>query len=359
MTPEEIARMQAGVDPRAYYQDYDILRKVRAGELPEELLGNRGATTIRPGTTGAQQFNASSFFENMMNRMGGFGKNFEQNLEAPGGLFKNKEGAYRRAGGGKTGAVLGAVETTLQDPIAGIVSAPIGLAAGQATNMLTNALTKGLLEKGPLPVKAAGMALRYLAPSFVGYQAQQAAARGVQGITGSAPEAAQGATQALAGGGGLLGLGSNMQDLSLDLPILGKVNIGERAKMRSAAAFNREMISLDQQMELDRQQKMNRMNMTNEIEYMKAAGQIDSQNRLNYLKSMQPIIERAQRNELAANQAMMNTQIAGAQSLARMSGMFQLADRSKAEEGALARTLAANSPYNAAMLPMPQIQFGG
>jgi len=323
--------------------------------IPGYNLGMSGI----PGGAPGPGFDPSDYFQKMMQNMGAFGKDFEKNLESPGGLFRNKEGAYRRAGGGKTGAVLGAVETTLQDPIAGIVSAPIGLAAGQATNMLTNALTKGLLEKGPLPVRAAGMALRYLAPSFVGYQAQQAAARGVQGITGSAPEAAQGATQALAGGGGLLGLGSNMQDLSLDLPILGKVNIGERAKMRSAAAFNREMISLDQQMELDRQQKMNRMNMTNEIEYMKAAGQIDSQNRLNYLKSMQPIIERAQRNELAANQAMMNTQIAGAQSLARMSGMFQLADRSKAEEGALARTLAANSPYNAAMLPMPQIQFGG
>lgn len=323
--------------------------------IPGYNLGMSGT----PGGAPGPGFDPSDYFQKMMQNMGAFGKDFEKNLESPGGLFRNKEGAYRRAGGGKTGAVLGAVETTLQDPIAGIVSAPIGLAAGQATNMLTNALTKGLLEKGPLPVRAAGMALRYLAPSFVGYQAQQAAARGVQGITGSAPEAAQGAAQALAGGGGLFGLGSGMQDLSLNLPILGKVNIGERAKMRSAAAFNREMISLDQQMELDRQQKMNRMNMTNEIEYMKAAGQIDSQNRLNYLKSMQPIIERAQRNELAANQAMMNTQIAGAQSLARMSGMFQLADRSKAEEGALARTLAANSPYNAAILPMPQIQFGG
>jgi hypothetical protein len=29
-----------------------------------------------------------------------------------------------------------------------------------------------------------------------------------------------------------------------------------------------------------------------------------------------------------------------------------------AESGALARTLAANSPYNAAVLPAPQISFG-
>ena len=48
MTPEEKIRMQAGLDPRAYYSDADLLRRAQAGEIPAEALQNRGATTIKP-----------------------------------------------------------------------------------------------------------------------------------------------------------------------------------------------------------------------------------------------------------------------------------------------------------------------
>jgi hypothetical protein len=196
MTPEELAR--AGRDPSAYYGDYDaIRRKVLAGELPEEMLSGRGATTIRPGTTNTRNFNPAAMYERFMNSIGGFTKNIDE----PGGLLKNPEGNYRRSGGGKTGAAFGALETTLQDPVAGIISAPIGIGAGQLANMATTSLTQGMLQ-GPLPLKAAGMALRYLAPATVGYQAQQATARGVQQLTGSAPQAVAGAVASGGGGGG-------------------------------------------------------------------------------------------------------------------------------------------------------------
>ena len=97
----------------------------------------------------------------------------------------------------------------------------------------------------------------------------------------------------------------------------------------------------------------------NELEFLKAQGQMNRENMVLQMKSMAPIIAQAQRQELAGQQALMNTQIAGMKSLGRMAGSFDLAGRAMAESGALARTLAANSPYNAAMLPMPQIQFGG
>jgi hypothetical protein len=198
MTPEELAR--AGRDPSAYYGDYDaIRRKVLAGELPEEMLSGRGATTIRPGTTNTRNFNPAAMYERFMNSIGGFTKNIDE----PGGLLRNTEGNYRRSGGGKTGAAFGALETTLQDPVAGIISAPIGIGAGQLANMATTSLTQGMLQ-GPLPLKATAMALRYLVPATVGYQAQQATARGVQQLTGSAPQAVAGA---VASGGGLFGLG--------------------------------------------------------------------------------------------------------------------------------------------------------
>ena len=353
MTPEELARMQAGVDPRAYYGDQEsIRRKVLAGELPEEMLSGKGATTIRPGTTGSKSFNPSDFFENMMNRAGGFGKNIDQ----PGGLLQNKQGQYRRAGGGKLGAAAGALETTLQDPIAGVASAVIGIPAGQLANMATNYATQGMMQ-GPLPMKAAGMALRYLAPSFVGYQAQQAAARGVQNIAGSAPQAASGAAQAATGG--LLGLGSTFQDLTLDVPIFGKVNVGERAKRGAEADYQRKELTKDLNLQLQIEEKRASLNRMNELEFLKAQGQMNRENMVLQMKSIAPIIAQAQRQELAGQQSLMNTQIAGMKSLGRMAGSFDLAGRSMAESGALARTLAANSPYNAAMLPMPQIQFGG
>lgn len=351
MTPDEIAKMRAGVDPRSYYSEYDTIQKVRAGELPEELLAKRGASTIRPGATGAQNFNSSNFFENMMNRMGGFTKD----LDAPGGVLKNQKGDYRRAGGGKLGAGLGALETALQDPVAGIVSAPIGIAGGQLANVATNALTQGMMQ-GPLPLKAAGMALRYLAPSFVGYQTQQAAARGVQGLMGTAPQAVAGATSA--GVGGLMGLGSSMQDLSFNLPFLGNVPIGERAKRRVESAYQREELRKDQALQLELMQKQSQLNRTNELEFIRATGQIQNQNMITQMQAMAPILADAQRKELIGRQALMNTQIAGMQSLTRMSGAFNLAGRGMAESGALARTLAANSPYNAAVLPAPQIRFG-
>ena len=49
MTPEELARLQAGLDPRAYYPEFDLLRQARAGQIPAEAVAPRGATTISPG----------------------------------------------------------------------------------------------------------------------------------------------------------------------------------------------------------------------------------------------------------------------------------------------------------------------
>jgi hypothetical protein len=48
MTPEELARLQAGLDPRAYYPELDLLRRARAGEVPAEAAAPRGATTVAP-----------------------------------------------------------------------------------------------------------------------------------------------------------------------------------------------------------------------------------------------------------------------------------------------------------------------
>ena len=349
MTPEELAR--AGMDPSAYYGDYDAIRKkVLAGELPAEMLSGRGATTIRPGTTNTRNFNPADMYERFMNSIGGFTKNIDE----PGGLLRNTEGNYRRAGGGRSSAVFGALETTLKDPVAGVISAPFGIGAGQLANIVTTNLTKGMLQ-GPLPLKATAMALRYLAPATVGYQAQQATARGVQQLTGSAPQAVAGAVSS---GGGLFGMGSGMQDLSINVPILGKVNIGERAKRRSEDEYQLERQGRAQALEDERVKKRSEFNKINELDFLRQSAEITNKAKTDQAKAMFPLLLDMQRREGAMQQTFLNLQAANMQSLARMAGGVQLMDRGIAEQGALSRTLAANSPYNSMVLPMPQIQFG-
>ena len=349
MTPEELAR--AGMDPSAYYGDYDAIRKkVLAGELPAEMLSGRGATTIRPGTAGGRNFNPADMYEQFMNSIGGFTKNIDE----PGGLLRNTKGDYRRAGGGKSGAAFGALETTLQDPVAGVISAPIGIGAGQLANMVTTNLTKGMLQ-GPLPLKAAGMALRYLAPATVGYQAQQATARGVQQLTGSAPQAVAGA---VASGGGLFGVGGGLENASFTLPVFGKINLGERAKSEAAAAYQRKERQRDFEANFVEQKRLRDLNQTSDLAYQRASAQIATQAQITQSKAMFPLLLNMQREEAAIRKTELNLQAANMQSLARMAGGVQLLDRGMAEQGALSRTLAANSPYNSMVLPMPQIQFG-
>jgi hypothetical protein len=48
LTPQELAALQAGIDPRAYFDDPMVA--ARAGLLDPETI-QRGPSTIRPGTT--------------------------------------------------------------------------------------------------------------------------------------------------------------------------------------------------------------------------------------------------------------------------------------------------------------------
>lgn len=75
MTPEELARLQAGLDPRAYYPEIDLLRQARAGEAPAEAVAPRGATTIAPTVSRKQQAQefANRALGGMQQLMGGLG----------------------------------------------------------------------------------------------------------------------------------------------------------------------------------------------------------------------------------------------------------------------------------------------
>ena len=75
MTPEELARLQAGLDPRAYYPEVDLLRQARAGQVPAEAAAPRGATTIAPSISSKQRAQelANKTLGSMQQLMGGLG----------------------------------------------------------------------------------------------------------------------------------------------------------------------------------------------------------------------------------------------------------------------------------------------
>ena len=345
--------LQSQEDPRL-----GINRRIRSSSFP--LAGNidLGPAIEGPASGGTRRtVQVPGSMEDIGNLYQKTKAGLRESVLQPGGVFKNQAGAYRGAAGGKTGALLGAVGTTMEDPVAGLISVVPGVAAGGAANMLTTALTKGMMS-GPPPLKAAGMALRYLAPAYVGGAVQQATARGTQSLlgTGSAATPTAGGIQSSVGG--LFGLGGPLEDLKVPLPFGGQLTLGKKAQLEKLSEYDRQQRRKDMEMQLQMDERRANLQQRNDLEFARAMGQIQNQNTINQMSAMAPIIADAQRRELAGQQTLLNTQGAIYQRLGRMAGMFQLAERGMSESGALARTMAANSPYNAAILPAPQISFG-
>ena len=285
------------------------------------------------------------------------GRKVEAVASRPGGPVLTEAGDIRGARGGRGGALLGAVETTLQDPIAGVISAPIGIGGGMLSNLATNMLTKGMVAPGAsAPLRIAGSLLRNVVPAIGGYASQQAAAKGVQSIL--SPGSQTPTEAAAGGGGGLLGLGSGLQDFSLNLPIVGNIPIGERAKRRAEAAYSREERAKDVDVQLELERRRGNIQMNQNIAEQRAINQIQTDAYLNQMRGQAPIIADMMRQETIARQSLLNTQGAINQRLARLAGTYDLAGRSMAEAGAYARTVAANSPLNAPLMQTPNINFG-
>ena len=141
-----------------------------------------------------------------------------------------------------------------------------------------------------------------------------------------------------AGVGAIAGsmLGSGVADatknLLPDLEIAG-LAIGERAKRRKEAAYQRG----ESEKDIKLQQKL-------QSEYLTG--------------TLAPFLDQQRRQQVTAQQSLLNTQGAIYQKLARTAGSFQLAGQGMAESGALARTALANNPYAGATIKAPNITFG-
>jgi hypothetical protein len=254
-------------------------------------------------------------------------ENITTGLEKPGGAFVNQQGQYRKAGGGKSGALLGGVGTLLSgDPLGAAISTPIGVGAGMAANVAVNALTQGMMA-GPAPMKLAGMGLRFLAPGLIGGGVQQ----GVAGLVGGGKKAAEEAAGSVSG-----------PDISiLGIPLTEAARI-KQTRERDLAFQQQSMNALGTtQLGLDRQT----LEMNREDEVLRN-------------KAMLPMMERIQRNNLVNAQAMLASQTASYQALGRQAGMFKLAQGAQAESGATLRTAISQNPYMGATLSAPSISFG-
>ena len=131
-------------------------------------------------------------------------------------------------------------------------------------------------------------------------------------------------------------LGSGLADASKglmpDLEIAG-LAIGERAKRRKESAYQRGETEKD----IKLQQRL-------QGEYLTG--------------TLAPFLDQQRRQQVTAQQSLLNTQGAIYQKLARTAGNYQLAGQSMAESGALARTAIGNNPYAGSTIQAPNITFG-
>jgi hypothetical protein len=330
MTPEDLLR--AGLDPKAYYPNWDAASQARAGNIPAETLGATGATTIKPGTTGVNPQGLEALRQRGAGLLQQGGQMFEgarNSLSAPGGLLTTAAGADRvqRGMGGKSGAALGGIGTLLSgDPLGALVSTPVGIGAGAIANRAITAATQPLMGMGPWG-KAAGTLARVAIPGLVGGGAQQAVAGMVGGVKAKAGESA-------ASPGGA--------DVSV-----GGIPLTEAARSRMQQ-------ERDIEMERKRMQTLGGAQLGLDREVLA----MNTQDYIAREKAILPLQEQINRSNLVNAQAKLASEGSMYQALGRQAGMFKLAQGAQAEAGATLRTAISQNPYMGATLSAPSISFG-
>jgi len=303
-TPQELAAMQAGLDPRAYYRD--LTAEARAGLVDPSLLASRGASTIPPGTTGAgpqvsRMDQAQAFAQGAL-------QNARQTARGIGPRIMAARGLGR---GALATGLLGGVPEAISELQAGRPAGAAGaLGGGAALGLLGAGLTMI-----PHPVaKVAGVALPVVG-SFLGAPAGAAVAvEGArQGITG----------QPTTGREGEYGT--------------------ERARARQLAE--------DQISTLDRTLGVQTSNIKDLSQFYSDQSYADFQR-------MNPLIQKNLNNALIRQQALLNTQGQNYAMLGTLATAGRLATGAQVETGATIRQAMASNPFSAANLAAPGISFG-
>lgn len=315
LTPEQLAALQAGVDPRAYFAD--PMEAARAGLLDPETI-QRGPNTIIPGST------IPASRASRVDKAKDMAKDMAQDTLT------------------RARAVLDQVPGALQN----IPMGRVGFAGG----MIAPALTAVGEAQAGRPTGALGALGGGLLGSAVGVGLGKAVLGGVAktpGIVGLLGKLGQAALP-VAGGmiGGNIGpqlAESAKRSLTGD-PITGKDDLKNTLAERG-------LIS-DQDLDIfSRSQGIQTSNIKDLTQFYSNQQYIDMQR-------MNPLIQKMKNADLVRQQALMATQGQQYAMLGTLATAGKLATGSQAEMGATLRTALQSNPYASANLQAPSIAFG-
>jgi hypothetical protein len=308
LTPQELAALQAGVDPRAYFAD--PMAAARAGLLDPETI-QRGPSTITPGSTipASRVDKAKDLAQEQLTRarvaLG----------QVPGALENIPMGRVGFAGG----------------MIAPALTAVGEAQAGRPTGAL-GALGVGLLGS------AAGVGIGKLALGGL------AAAPGLPGLIGKLGQVA------LPLLGGAIGSSSGAQLAESAKRSLTGDPIAGKDDLKNALA-ERGLIS-DQDLDIfGRAQGIQTSNIKDLTQFYSNQQYLDMQR-------MNPLIQKMKNADLVRQQALMATQGQQYAMLGTLATAGKLATGNQEQMGATLRTALTSNPYASANLQSPGISFG-
>jgi hypothetical protein len=308
LTPQELAALQAGIDPRAYFDDPMVA--ARAGLLDPETI-QRGPSTIRPGTTlpASRVDKAKGMAQDTLTRMR------EALGQIPAGLQNIPMGRVGFAGGMIAPALTAAGEAQAGRPT-GALGALGGGLLGSAAGVGIGKLALGGLATTP------GL------PGLIG-KLGQAALPAIGGIIGAAPGAS---------------LAESVKRSLTGDPITGKDDLkNQLAEQRLMSEQGLDIFGRTLGTQTSNLLDLNQ-------------GYAD-QEYLN-MQRMNPLLQKMKNADLVRQQALMATQGQQYAMLGTLATAGKLATGSQAERGATVRTVLGSNPYASANLQAPGISFG-
>ena len=308
LTPQELAALQAGIDPRAYFDDPMVA--ARAGLLDPETI-QRGPSTIRPGTTlpASRVDKAKGMAQDTLTRMR------EALGQIPAGLQNIPMGRVGFAGGMIAPAFTAAGEAQAGRPT-GALGALGGGLLGSAAGVGIGKLALGGLAATP------GL------PGLIG-KLGQAALPAIGGIIGAAPGAS---------------LAESVKRSLTGDPITGKDDLkNQLAEQRLMSEQGLDIFGRTLGTQTSNLLDLNQ-------------GYAD-QEYLN-MQRMNPLLQKMENAKLVRAQALMATQGQQYAMLGTLATAGKLATGSQAERGATVRTVLGSNPYASTNLQAPGISFG-
>jgi hypothetical protein len=304
MTPQELAAIQAGLDPRAYYTDQ--MAAARAGLLDPETL-QRGATTIAPGTTipASRLDKAQTFAQNALTKA-------RQSI----GAVPAAIGALPAGRIGLLGGMVSPALTAVEEAQAGRPTGALGALGGGLTGLAAGTVAGRVLASAP----------------------------GVPGLIG---KAAQVALPVL---GGMIGAPTGASVAEKTKRSMTGDPISGVTDLKNTLA-ERGLISDQDLSILERTYGINTSNIKDLTQFYSNQAYLDMQR-------MNPLIQQMKNADLVRQQALLNTQGQNYAMLGTLATAGRLATGSQAELGATVRSALTSNPFSSSNLQAPNVSFG-